>query len=431
MTCRRMCGFSAAAAMSLIPLLAMAQEPTPEADFGSRAQMQAEKLTPDELADLVAPIALYPDPLLSQALVASTYPLEVVEARQWLRRNESLKGEKLLDAARQQGWDASVQALVAFPDVLATMNQNIQWTAALGDTFLAQESDVMAAVQRMRRQAQASGRLASSPQQTVSTEAVDGQSAVEIVPADPQVIYVPQYDPVYVWGPPVWGTYPALAYPYEYGFAPGIDIGFCFGAWGSWAGWGGWGWSPNWFGGSVFVSGPFFDHYHYRGGHGGGWPGGRHPWHHDPGHRLGVPYPNGRLASRYQAVSMASRSAAARSERWRSRAGMTSPYGTRSVGPVSRFLPAPVGTRSSGDQWRSFRGGQRSPAPPRSYSLPTRRYRPAPRYSAPSRSYLAPTGRYQSAPRISHAPVGPGRSFGGGGSGHSFGGGSHGGGHRR
>jgi uncharacterized membrane protein YgcG len=443
------------AAMSGIPFLAMAQEQAPERNSGNQASIQAEKLTPDQLGDLVAPIALYPDPLLSQVLVASTYPLEVVEARQWLRRNESLKGQGLTDAARRQDWDASVQALVAFPDVLATLNQDIQWTVALGNAFLAQESDVMAAVQRMRGRAQANGKLSSTPQQTVTTETQDGQSAIEIAPADPQVIYVPQYDPIYVWGPPAWGSYPPLAYAYDFGFGPGIDIGFCFGGWGGWggwAGWGGWGWCPNWFGGSVFVNGPFFRHYHFHGGYGGGGFARREAWQHDPGHRLGVPYPNGRLASRYRSVSLASRSTMARSGNWRSGANTASPYGNRSVTPGSRSGVMQGVRRTTGDQWRRFQGGQRGQAPSRSYSVPSRtysapapRYQSAPRYSAPSRAYSAPAPRYQSAPRT-YAPSSAGRSFssgvgshrsssGGGvrsaGGGHSFGGGSHGGGRHR
>src|SRR5450759_4940489 len=214
------------AAMSGIPFLLMAQEQAPTGVSGDQVSVQSQILAPEQLADLVAPIALYPDPLLSQVLVASTYPLEVVEAQQWLRRNGRLRGQQLTDAARQQSWDASVQGLVAFPDVLATLNQDVRWTTALGDAFLAQQSDVMAAVQRMRARAHANGKLSSTPQQTVTTETQDGQEAIEIAPADPQVIYVPEYDPAYVWGPPAWDDYPPLAYSrYGFGFGPGIDIG--------------------------------------------------------------------------------------------------------------------------------------------------------------------------------------------------------------
>ena len=197
-----------------------AQAPAPPAQPSGPAQ----PLSPAQLDTLVAPIALYPDPLLSQVLVASTYPLEVVEAEQWLQRNGNLKGQQLMDAARQQNWDASVQALVAFPDVLADLNQDVQWTTALGNAFLAQQSDVMTAVQRMRARAQANGRLSSTPQQTVTTETQGGQTAIDIAPANPQVIYVPEYDPTYIWGPPVWGAYPPLDYyGYGFGFGPAIE----------------------------------------------------------------------------------------------------------------------------------------------------------------------------------------------------------------
>ena len=185
-------------AISGVPALSMAQGQVAPAEFGNRALSQVPSLTMAQLSDLVAPIALYPDALLSQVLVASTYPLEVVQAQQWLRRNELLQGQKLMDAARQQPWDASVQGLVAFPDALSTLSQDVQWTTELGNAFLAQESDVMVAVQRLRTQAQAAGRLASDEQQTVSAVAEEGRTVIEIVPANPEVIYVPQYDPYYV-----------------------------------------------------------------------------------------------------------------------------------------------------------------------------------------------------------------------------------------
>ena len=127
-------------------------------------------LSPDQLNNLVAPIALYPDSLLSQILVASTYPLEVAEAGQWLQRNPGLQGSQLVDAARQQNWDPSVQALVVFPDVVNRLNADIRWTTDLGNAFLSQQADVMNAVQRMRVRAMAAGKLSSNSQQTVTTE---------------------------------------------------------------------------------------------------------------------------------------------------------------------------------------------------------------------------------------------------------------------
>jgi len=165
------------------------------------AQQAAPLLSPDQLNNLVAPVALYPDPLLGEVLAASTYPVEIVEAQQWLQKNPSLTGAQLMDAAKQQNWDPSVQALVAFPDALKLLGNDIRWTTDLGNAFLAQQPDVMSAVQGMRARAEANGRLANTPQQVVTTDTQDNQSAIEIQPADPEVIYVPVYDPAYVWGP--------------------------------------------------------------------------------------------------------------------------------------------------------------------------------------------------------------------------------------
>src|SRR5271166_937269 len=159
------------------------------------AQAQSQTLGPQQLENLVAPIALYPDPLLGQVLAACTYPVELVEAQQWLQANSNLHGQQLTDAARQQNWDASVQAMVAMPDVLTKLNSDIRWSTDLGNAFLAQPADVMAAVQRLRQRAQANGKLQTNQQETVTTQAQNGQQAIEIQPADPQVIYVPYYDP--------------------------------------------------------------------------------------------------------------------------------------------------------------------------------------------------------------------------------------------
>lgn len=395
------------AAMVGVPSLSMAQETVPAVAIGSPASIQAERLTSAQLSDLVAPVALYPDALLSQILVASTYPLEVVQAQQWLQRNDGLRGQALMDAAREQRWDASVQGLVAFPDALDTLNKDVQWTAALGNAFLAQEADVMTAVQRLRAQAQASGRLSSTQQQTVSAVAQEGRTIIEIVPADPQVIYVPQYDPYYVWGAPAWGAYPALGYGYGYGFGPAINVGFWFGGW-SW-GWG-WGWGPNWYGGSVYVNSAFFRHcgYNYghhgayyggsHGGHGGGYngghnggnngghngrnqaggSGGRETWQHDAGHRMGVPYSSSQVARRYNAASQAARATMAGPGAWnRSGSVTTSPSESRTLNSGSRSGGAdrgwsagnrtmPSGSRASGtDQtWRS--GNRTAGTSPRS-----------------------------------------------------------------
>ncbi len=264
------------------------------------APAAGQPLNPQQLDDLVTPIALYPDPLLGEVLAASTYPLELVEANQWVLDHPKWKPSKLMDEAKKQNWDPSVQGLVAFPQVLARLSQDVNWTTALGNAFLAQQMDVMQAVQRMRSQAYMRGTLRSTPQENVTVQNQGGQSAIDIQPANPELWYVPYYNPAYVWGPPVWGYYPPLLYPgIDIGFdwGPGIDLGLYFGGWGGW-GWGGWGWYPNWFGGAIILNGSFFHRYGFRDFHG---PGalGTAVWEHNPAHRLGVPYANRDLATRF------------------------------------------------------------------------------------------------------------------------------------
>src|SRR6266487_2565394 len=158
-------------------------------------------LAPQELDALVAPIALYSDPLLAQTLAASTYPLEIIQLQQWMDRNKNLTGKALADAVAKQPWDPSVQGLVEFPDVVQRMAGNVQWTSDLGKAFLAQQSDVMDAVQRMRGKAQGTGNLKTSAQQVVETKTVGGgKQVIEIQQANPDVVYVPSYDSTVVYG---------------------------------------------------------------------------------------------------------------------------------------------------------------------------------------------------------------------------------------
>lgn len=277
------------------------QQPPPPPQAQGQPAPAAPPLPARQLDDLVAPIALYPDTLLSEILVASTYPLEVVEAQQWLQQNRNLKGQQLMDAAQKQNWDPSVQALVAFPDVLAKLNQDVRWTTDLGNAFLAQQGEVMAAVQRMRARAEADGKLESTPQENVTTTTQNGQTAIQIEPPNPQVVYVPVYNPAYVWGPPAYGYYPPLLYPpldVGFSFLPGIDLGFYFGGgWGLYGGFG-WGWGPNWFAGNIIVNPYFFHRFGFRDFH----PGfrGSDIWAHNPEHRLGVAYPDRALAERFR-----------------------------------------------------------------------------------------------------------------------------------
>ena len=256
-----------------------------------------QTLAPDQLDGLVAPIALYPDPLLSQILVASTYPLELVQAWQWLQRNPGLTGADLTQAAQAQNWDPSVQALVVFPDLVKRLNQDITWTTDLGNTFLNQQANVMDAVQRMRAKAEQAGKLASTNQQTVTTTNDSGQPVIEIEPANPQVIYLPDYDPAYIWGPPLYYPYASWYYPRAYfGFGMGIQIGAYFG--GGWGGWGGWGWHPGWGNHTVIVNNNFIHRYNFNAGRNSSLSG-RSNWSHDASHRQGVPYSNSSVSSRY------------------------------------------------------------------------------------------------------------------------------------
>jgi hypothetical protein len=213
-----------------------AQQPDPAT---TPAPVQSAPETPEQLQQLVAPIALYPDALVAQILAASTYPAEVVEADRWMQKHSDLKGDKLAQEVNKQNWDPSVKALTQFPTVLANLDKNITWTSGLGDAYTNQQQDVMNAVQVMRQRAQQSGNLQSTPQQTVTTQ---GQTIV-IQPANPQVVYVPQYDPWVVYGLPV-AAYPGwYPYPGLYIGGPGIGFGLGFGV-GYFAGFG-WGWH-NW-----------------------------------------------------------------------------------------------------------------------------------------------------------------------------------------
>jgi hypothetical protein len=289
-------------------MLAAAQQPPPPDSPPASDQPAPTILNPDQLDNLVAPIALYPDPLLSQILVAATYPLEVVEANQWLQQNKNLRGQQLVDAARDQNWDPSIQALVAFPDVLARLNQDVRWTTDLGNAFLAQQGDVMDAVQRMRERARENGKLQSNAQETVQDQTENGQQAISIEPANPETVYVPYYDPAYVWGPPVYGYYPPLYYPplsVGFTFGSGIYIGGIFG---ECCGWGefGWGWAPHWFDHHVVVNNYFLHRYgfdDYHGAYRGGEFRDHDVWAHNPDHRLGVPYPNRNLQNQFRGTA--------------------------------------------------------------------------------------------------------------------------------
>ncbi len=247
--------------------------------------------TQQELDQMLAPIALYPDSLLSQILMASTYPLEVVAAARWSRSNSNLVGEQAVKAVDDRNWDPSVKSLVAFPQILTMMDEKLEWTERLGDAFLAQQSQVMDTVQNLRQKAYAAGNLKSSDQYRVVPQ---GQTIVVESP-NPEVIYVPYYDPLIVYGawwwpyPPVfWAPWPGYyAYPGFIGFrwSVGIVIGprFFFGAF-------------NWHERRISVvdARPFYYHRVDR----RPLPVG-HVWQHDPDHRRGVVYRSPSVRERF------------------------------------------------------------------------------------------------------------------------------------
>src|ERR1700739_2059563 len=187
--------------------------------------VQAAQPTPQQLQQLVAPIALYPDALLAQILAAATYPDQVVEADRWLQQHTDSKGDKLAKEVDKQPWDPSVKALVEFSSVLANMDKNLSWTSSLGDAYVNQQQNVMNAVQAMRARAEQAGNLKSTSQENVSKQ---GQTIV-IEPAEPDVVYVPEYDPWLVYGAPI-GIWPGWYwYPGLYLTGPGFGWGFGFG----------------------------------------------------------------------------------------------------------------------------------------------------------------------------------------------------------
>jgi hypothetical protein len=239
-----------------------------------------DSFSKEELDQMLAPIALYPDSLLAQVLMAATYPLEIVEAARWVSQHPDLQDELLDEALLEKDWDVSVKSLAHFPEVLAMMDENIEWTTGLGDAFLVQKDDVMDTIQELRIRAQAAGNLTTTREQKVVVE----RDVIEIEPAYPGVIYVPVYDPFWVYGPWWYPAYPPFVFYY-----PGVAItsgffGFPFGfAVGVGFGWCAWDWHHHYIRIDYDRIGHFhrFDRNRFH-----GWQ----RWEHNPGHRRGVAY---------------------------------------------------------------------------------------------------------------------------------------------
>jgi hypothetical protein len=258
----------------------------------SQAPPQAAQQSPEQLQQLVAPIALYPDALIAQILPAATYPAEVVAAEQWMAQHKDLTGEALAKEVDKQSWDPSVKALTQFPAVLANMNQNLAWTSELGDVYANQQQDLSNAIQTMRQRAQQAGNLKTTPQEKVTTK----DKSIVIEPAAPDVVYVPQYDPWLVYGAPLavfpgWYPYPGLFWDGPgIGFGLGFGIGF-FGGFG-W-GWHHWGFDWHRGGRVVYNHNTYFSHsrtiVNRNGfGRGGGFHGGGFGGHEGVGNSRGM-----------------------------------------------------------------------------------------------------------------------------------------------
>lgn len=354
--------------VAILPGDTLASAPFPRSALPQTGD-QPSKIPPDQLDSLVAPIALYPDPLLAQTLAASTYPLELIQLQQWLLKNPGLKDMALADAVAKHPWDPSIQAMAGLPDVVKRLADDIQWTTDLGNAFLAQQGDVMDAVQRMRKKAQDNGNLKSTEQQKVETKVIENKSVIVVEQADPQVVYVPSYDPVVVWGAPVY-PYPPIYYPpagyYAAGLAISFGVGVMMGAfWG-----GGWGWGCGWSNNNININNNnnFNRNTNIGGGNRNNIGGGNRPsqqpgrggigggrgdsnWKHNPQHRGGAPYRDRSTADRFGGTargdSLANRQAGARQQLGRQGGNL----------PSNRAAGGGLGNRASGGVGAGNRAG--------------------------------------------------------------------------
>jgi len=301
------------AAMLLVlpPALAQQSQTSPSGGVGVVAPAQ-KTFSQQELDQLMAPIALYPDALLAQVLMASTYPLEIVQAARWIKANPKVTGKALEDAMLKQTWDPAVKALTSVPQVLQQMNEKLDWTQKLGDAFLAQQADVMDTVQLLRAKADANGHLKTTEQQVVKTETQGTQTIYVVESPKPEVIYVPTYNPSVVYGtwwyatPPYYMYPPAYVYPPGLAFATGIVVGAAI--------WGGchWGWG----GSSVNINVNRYNAFNRTNV-------SNTNWNHNVNHRAGVPYRDHNVASQYNRGGNAQNTKAREDFRGRAESGRT------------------------------------------------------------------------------------------------------------
>ncbi|MFI4904069.1 MAG: DUF3300 domain-containing protein [Burkholderiales bacterium] len=273
-----------------MPVPAQAPPSSPAPSPGTAAPSATKSFSQEELDQLLAPVALYPDELLAQVLMASTYPLEIVTAERWVKANPSLKGKALEDALQSQPWDPAVKSLTVFPQVLTMMSDKLDWTQKLGDAFLAQQKDVMATAQALRAKAVAQGSLKDSKEQKVSTEVENNTTIIKIEPTNPEVVYVPTYNPTVVYG-----AWPYPAYPPYYWYPPGYVypdggalLGFTAGVIIGGALWG----NCNWGGGNVNINVNRYNNFNRTNISNGN-------WNHNASHRGAVPYRDKGVAQQY------------------------------------------------------------------------------------------------------------------------------------
>lgn len=267
----------------------LAQQPASPAPAAAGAGAVASpSFTQQELDQLLAPIALYPDALLAQILMASTYPLEVVQAARWVKANPKLTGGALEDALAKQPWDPAVKSLAAVPNVLQQMNDQLEWTQKLGDAFLAQQQAVMDTVQVLRAKAHVAGNLKTTEQQVVTTRVQETQTIYVVESAQPEVVYVPTYNPAVAYGswwypyPPYSMYPPSYVYPPGVGFATGVIVGAAI--------WGGvnWGWGHS----DVDIDVNRYNNFNRTNI-------SNKNWNHNVEHRGGVAYRDQNVARQY------------------------------------------------------------------------------------------------------------------------------------
>ncbi len=267
---------------------ALAQQQAPAAAQAAPATAAAKAFSQQELDEILAPIALYPDALLAQVLMAATYPLQVVEAARWQKANATLKDKALEDALQKQSWDPAVKSLTAVPQVLTMMNEKLDWTQKLGDAFLAQQADVMKTTQNLRAKAQTAGNLKSTPEQTVKTQKEGDKTVYIIESPKPETVYVPTYNPATVYGS-WWYPYPPPYYYYPPGYAyGGAGLAFATGVVVGAAIWG----NCNWGGNNVNINVNNYNNFNKTNIQ-------NNNFQHNAANRKGVPYKDGATAQKY------------------------------------------------------------------------------------------------------------------------------------